>query len=794
MESTSTEDEGSLRENDVDLNNENMEQQMTMEVGSHFADSENLLTSHEETLENVEPFIGMEFESEEAAKLFYMAYASRVGFSVRISKSRRSRNDESIIMRRFVCSKEGFHLKKGNYDDGKKKRKRATIREGCNAMIEVIQKYYGRWVVTKLVKEHNHVVAAPSRVRYIAPEAYAGMEPFVGMEFPSHEAAQTFYYAYASRIGFDVRIRLSRRSTRDETFVMRRFVCTKEGFTPFEENFDESKKKRNRTPSRQECKAMFEVIKKDSERWIVSKLVTDHTHDLAVAPNKVHYIQSQSEVVVLAKNASSREKPAPPVNFKPQLGDGFGDFDVLSSNDQDSRTDLRNACQSAFGLEDLQILLDSLKKMQAESPAFFYVFQVDKNNQITNIFWADAKAKMAYYCFGDVVTLDTSCKENKSMLPFVMFTGVNHHLQSVAFGCALLIDESEASFTWLFENWLVAMCGRPPISIVTDYHEAMTAAIARVFPDARHQLSRYHILKKSQEELSNVYLAHDSFEIEFLKCIDESETVETFELHWKSILDKYDLSDNCWLQLLHSIRHKWASVYHKDTFTADISLPEKPESLSLFFEKYFNRKTSLQIFVTILDQAMAVWYEREALEDFASSCTRPTLITPSNMLKQAAEIYTRTIFEVFQKEFVESLGYFIDNIDSGGVISKYNVTKDDSHNFVVTHNSSDKRTSCSCCMFERSGILCRHILRLFLSINVRALPEHYILKRWTKDAKNGFVLDECARYSDLVCHVIRYAKEGSTSPDVFNIAKHALQMAFTEVLAAKKDIASRCAM
>lgn len=800
MESTSSDDDGSLRENDEDLNNENMEHQVAMDVSSHFNNSGNLLPSHQDASENIEPFIGMEFESEEAAKESYMSYASRIGFSVRISKSRRSRNDESIIMRRFVCSKEGFHTKRGNYEDGKKKRKRATIREGCNAMIEVIQKYYGRWVVTKLVKEHNHVVAAPTCVRYIAPEEYAGMEPFVGMEFSSHEAAQMFYYAYASRVGFDVRIRLSRRSTRDESFVMRRFVCTKEGFTPLEENFDEIKKKRNRTPTREGCKAMFEVIRKDSDRWIVSKLITDHTHDLVIAPGKVHYIQSQSEVVVLAKScAVNCEKSVATSIPKPQFGDTLRSFDGLSSNDQGSRKDTRDTCQNAFGFDDTQFLLEYLKKMQAESAAFFYAVQFDKNNCPTNVLWVDAKAKMAYYYFGDAVKIDTSYKENMNMIPFIMFTGVNHHFQSVAFGCALLTDETEASFIWLFENWLIAMCGRPPISLITDHHEAMTTAISRVLPDVRHRLSRCHILTKCRERLSNLYFMRgcleNKFEMEFSNCIDESETIEVFDLQWRSILDKYDLGENSWLQFLYHIRHKWVPMYHKDTFTADLSLIEKPESLSMFFAKYFTRKTSLQVFIAILDQAMAVWYEREALEDFASSCTRPILRTPSSILKQASEIYTRIVFDVFQNEFEEALGYFTDKIEDVGTISKYNVTKDeDPRAYVVTHDSSNKRMNCSCYKFERSGILCRHILRVFLTVDVRLLPEHYILKRWTKEAKNGFVLDECARYNDLACHVIRYAKEGSTSPTTFNIAKQALQMAFAEVLAAKKDFASRCPM
>lgn len=794
MDSTSSEDDGSLRDNNVDLNTDNMEHHMTLEVSSQLVEADNLFSSQQQGTENLEPFVGMEFESEEAAKQFYMAYASRVGFSVRISKSRRSRNDESIIMRRFVCSKEGFHLKKDNYDDGKKKRKRATIREGCKAMIEVIQKYYGRWVVTKLVKEHSHVVEAPNRVRFVVPEEYAQGDPYVGMEFPSHEVAQTYYYAYASRLGFDVRIRLSRRSTRDESFVMRRFVCTKEGFNPYEENFDESKKKRNRTPTREGCKAMLEVIKKDYDKWIVSKLVTEHTHDLAVAPSKVHYIQSQSEVVVLAKSGTvNHEKSATP--SKPLLGESFGGFNNLLSDDQDYRSDMKNVGQNAFGVEDTQNLLEYFKRMHAENQTFFYAFQVDKNNCLTHAFWADAKAKMAYYCFGDAVTFDTTFKKDKNMMPFVMFTSVNHHLQSVILGCSLITDETEASYVWLFENWLLAMCGRPPVSLITDYHEAMGAAISKVFPATRHRFCKWHILSKCKEKLANLYLTRATFEGELEMCINESETFEIFESQWKSILDKYDLGENPWMQFLYSIRLQWVPVYLRDTFTAEISATQRPESLNKFFEKYFNSKTPLLVFVSLFEQAMAGWYERENLEDLATSFTRPVLKTPSNILKQVGDYYTRTIFDIFQEEFVESLGYYVDKIVDGEV-SKYNVAKEEDARTtcIVTHDFSEKRTNCSCCKFETSGILCRHILRVFLTIDVRMLPDYYILKRWTKDAKSGFMLDECVRYNELYRDAVKYAKEGSTSGEVYTVAKDSLQMAFADVIAAKKDFMNRCPM
>lgn len=53
-------------------------------------------------------------------------------------------------------------------------------------------------------------------------------------------------------------------------------------------------------------------------------------------------------------------------------------------------------------------------------------------------------------------------------MSFAPFIGINHHFQSIQFGCALLQDETEVTFTWLFKIWLEAMGGRPPISILTD--------------------------------------------------------------------------------------------------------------------------------------------------------------------------------------------------------------------------------------------------------------------------------------------------------------------------------------
>ena len=73
-------------------------------------------------------------------------------------------------------------------------------------------------------------------------------------------------------------------------------------------------------------------------------------------------------------------------------------------------------------------------------------------------------------------------------MPFALFTGVDHHRQSILFGSALLKNEVEDTFVWLFETWLEAMGGKAPISIITNQDLAMRPAVAKVFPQTRHRL------------------------------------------------------------------------------------------------------------------------------------------------------------------------------------------------------------------------------------------------------------------------------------------------------------------
>jgi hypothetical protein len=53
-----------------------------------------------------------------------------------------------------------------------------------------------------------------------------------------------------------------------------------------------------------------------------------------------------------------------------------------------------------------------------------------------------------------------------------------------------------------------------------------------------------------------------------------------------------------------------------------------------------------------------------------------------------------------------------------------------------------KQTStCSCGQYNRIGVLCGYALKVLDLMNIKTLSTQYILKRWTREARNGIVQD-----------------------------------------------------
>ncbi|KAJ8648954.1 hypothetical protein MRB53_001977 [Persea americana] len=279
-----------------------------------------------------------------------------------------------------------------------------------------------------------------------------------------------------------------------------------------------------------------------------------------------------------------------------------------------------------------------------------------------------------------------------------------------------------------------------------------------------------------------------------------------FESSWEFLLNRYNLKDNDLLRSLYDVRWQWVPVYLRDTFFAGMSMVEQSGIPDSFFVGYVNAQATLQEFIGQYEKCVDTQYEKEVVADFETIHTKPFLKTASPIEKQAANIYTKEIFTKFQEELFETCAYTAHRYEEDGALSMYRVARfgEDHEACTVTFNTSKLQASCSCRMFEFSGILCRHLLTVFRVANVLSLPSHCFLKRWTRNAKSGTTLDDQAtdlegnccssltgltlRYNNLCQEAIKLAEEGAVSMDIYDVAVHALREALDKVLAAKNIV------
>ncbi|XP_020263305.1 protein FAR1-RELATED SEQUENCE 5-like [Asparagus officinalis] len=349
------------------------------------------------------------------------------------------------------------------------------------------------------------------------------------------------------------------------------------------------------------------------------------------------------------------------------------------------------------------------QSMTANDPEFYFAIQVDSSGQMRSVFWADGRSRASYLQFSDVIVFDVTYRTNKFGLPFAPFTGVNHHRQSTLLGCALLADEQEDTFVWLFEEWLKCMHDIEPGAIITDQDRAMCNAI--------HSFQRYW----------------------GLWC--NSSSIEQCEGYWVEMKEKFDINEEGegWLQTVYKCREHWVSCYLKDTFFAGMRSSQRSESINAFFDGYVNSQTQLHEFVTQYEKAVTHRRLSEAHEDFKSLNTKPVMLLGHPIEIQAGEMYTRNMFDVFHTEFKGFGTEFCEELRKDGDIVEYKVCKftDRGKWEVVTYEQSSQiQFCCTCALFETNGVVCRHILSLMMARQMDSLPDHYILHRWTIHARH----------------------------------------------------------
>lgn len=578
----------------------------------------------------------------------------------------------------------------------------------------------------------------------IADAANTKYVPEVDMEFEDEDKAYEFYNKYAGLVGFSVRKSSSDKSSENIT-RSRTFVCSREGFRKDKKGAKEVKRPRPET--RIGCPARMTIKLSPNGKYRVADFIPDHNHQPA-PPSTTHMLRSQriTTEVQVAEADLSDDLGITPVSES--VGRQVGGVRSVTFLPDDYKNNLRTKRMKAMQMGDAGAVLKYLQTMQLNNPSFFYAIQVDEDDKLTNIFWTDAKSIMEYNYFGDVVCLDTTYRSNGYGRPFAPFLGVNHHKQTVVFGAMLLYDESIESFKWLFETFKIAMHGKQPQTILTDQSMAMSSAITAVWPGTCHRLCVWHVYQNALKHLNHVFQGSKTFAKDFSKCVFDFEEEEDFLIAWRAMLDRYDLRNNEWLGKIFEDRDKWAVPYGRHIFCADIKSSLQSESMGSVLKRYLSPQLDLFSFFKHYERVVDEHRYAELQADFHASQSFPR-IPPSKMLRQAANLYTPVVFEIFRREFEMFMDCMLYGCGEVDTTSEYKVavTEKPKEHF-VRFDSADNSVMCSCKKFEFVGIPCCHVLKVLDFRNIKQVPMRYFLKRWRKDAKTDDEKDNQGTVSD----------------------------------------------
>ncbi|XP_056688006.1 protein FAR1-RELATED SEQUENCE 9-like [Spinacia oleracea] len=118
------------------------------------------------------------------------------------------------------------------------------------------------------------------------------------------------------------------------------------------------------------------------------------------------------------------------------------------------------------------------------------------------------------------------------------------------------------------------------------------------------------------------------------------------------MINNFKLENDDWFNRLYGLKEKWCTTLSKDFFSAGILSSQRSESTNHAVRFKSNKSTTLTEFYSIFQATINRWRKTEEKDDF--DCTRgiPTSeLSMSAILKQAANVYTITLFRDFEEEF-----------------------------------------------------------------------------------------------------------------------------------------------
>ncbi|XP_076954274.1 protein FAR1-RELATED SEQUENCE 5-like [Bidens hawaiensis] len=430
----------------------------------------------------------------------------------------------------------------------------------------------------------------------IIPEVASSYRPVKGMMFSSIDQAFDFYCEYAKKAGFGARKGGS--YVHGGVLKTKYFTCCKEGYKPakmcdLKGDCNESSKpyyKRRKRPTiRCGCRAHIQLKSVDGGFFEVDDFVEGHNHRM-VADSDMQFVCSAKKLTHVQEEAiyELSNMNLGPVKAFNLMRTHYGGFEKVGATKDDCKN-FRQGLNCYIREYDAEMIVQRLCAKKTFSSDYPFEYDVNDDRELIRMFWADETLKSNYLAFGDIISFDATFKTNKYKMVFVPFTAIDNHCHSVTVCAGLLASKTIESYTWLLQMLLKSF-GQAPKVVVTDQDPAMKQAIAAVFPNTRHRLCMWHIMKKVADKVGADLCNNEDFKSRLCNIVwTDSISPLEFEEKWQAIMVEFELDKNKWLTDMYEIRFDLIPVFYRDELLSGLMrTTSRSERENHFFEKATN--------------------------------------------------------------------------------------------------------------------------------------------------------------------------------------------------------------
>ncbi|KAJ1256379.1 hypothetical protein BS78_05G166900 [Paspalum vaginatum] len=576
----------------------------------------------------------------------------------------------------------------------------------------------------------------------LSAESLSEYYDIVRKMFGSEDEGFMFYNKYALEKGFSVRRSYVEWDNASQEIILRKFVCSREGFREAKHMNRNEKKRKPRNITRVGCPAKM-VIARDEEtrRWFVKDFVNEHNHplapeDLACLLRSHRKINDEQKADIVEMEISGMRKH----QIMDILEMQYGGYDKVGF----SARDMYNFCyrykQEAIDGGEAQMVISHLRVRQERDPEFFFKYLIDRDGHLQGLFWCDSQSRLDYEAFGDVVIFDSTYRTNRYNLPFVPFVGLNHHRSTIIFGCGIISHETSEAYEWMLRTFSDAMAQKHPISVVTDGDLAMQRAIRVVWSNSNHRLCVWHIEQNIVRNLHN-----DVIREEFRTFLYDRCSIAELERKWLEFLERNKVtSEESWLHQMYQMRDLWCAAYQVGRCFLGLRSNQRSESLNSYLHKNLDGKMTLVNMLQHYEHCLTRLRRKEADLDIVALQSVPfTELAASNIEKQAAQMFTPKVFELVKFSINAARNYILTEILDGYDLVSYVLASKDRRE-AIFHVDCEVKDDylygirCSCRKLECNGTPCSHIFYVLSVQHAQQLPAFCVLNRWTMSAKCAF--------------------------------------------------------